>query len=234
MKKFLLIVSFLVLLVGLASPPTGLCAEASPTDKPICKSPYRFSSDCTACHVPPTGAVMTKDVAIAKDTIYLSIRGIEFNELRNTFLALKDYQYNKIIIDLLSFGGSVFDALGMVALIEEQQKAGKVVEIRARGIVASAGLIVMVSGTPGHRLIGKHSLVMFHEMWSFKFMAVETPADKEEEAKIFRMIQDKINNYIASKSRIPEADLCGLIKKKEFWVDAKGAIGYGFADKLIE
>jgi ATP-dependent protease ClpP protease subunit len=209
-------------------------AIAEDKEGPACKSAYRFPGNCTACHVPPTGTVMTSSITLGKDAVYLSINRIDFDELRNKFLSLKDFKYEKIVIDLLSFGGSVFDALGMVALIEEQQKGGKLVEIRARGIVASAGLIIMVSGSPGHRLIGKHSLVMFHELSQFKFLAVETPSDKEEEARIFRMIQDKLNSYIASKSKIPEKDLCGLIKKKEFWVDAKGAIEYGFADKLIE
>ncbi len=229
MKKLAVLILIGIFIAG----AIGL-AIAGEEEGPTCKSAYRFPGNCTACHVPPTGVLTTRDLTIGKDAVYLSINRIDFADLRNTFLSLKDFKYEKVVIDLLSFGGSVFDALGMVALIEEQQKAGKVVEIRARGIVASAGLIVMVSGSPGHRLIGKHSLVMFHELSQFKFLAVETPSDKEEEARIFRMIQDKINSYIASKSKIPEKDLCGLIKKKEFWVDAKGAIEYGFADKLIE
>jgi ATP-dependent protease ClpP protease subunit len=184
--------------------------------------------------MPPTGAVMKNNIKFERGTVYMAIRSIDFEGLRTDLMLIKDYNYSKLIIDLFSFGGSVFDSLGMTALIREQQNAGKIIEIRARGIVASAGLIILVSGTKGHRFIDKNAMVMFHEMSSFKFMAMETPSDKEEEAKVFRKIQDTLNAYIAERSNMSVKELSEVIKKKEFWTDAVGAITYGFADSLLK
>jgi ATP-dependent protease ClpP protease subunit len=227
LKNYLIaIVAISVILVGMSSE----------TSRSVCKSKYAFSTDCTACHLPPTGEVAEKlpdDVKLHGDQAYLYVEAIDFQRLRDRFLALKKRPVKTIVIDLYSHGGSLFDALAMVALIGEEQKAGRTVEIRARGIVASAGLVIMVSGTEGRRFIDKHSLVMFHELSSFKFFAVETPSDKEEEAKIFRMIQDKVNSYIGSRSKISADELCEKIKKKEFWMDAETTVKYGFADQII-
>ena len=100
------------------------------------------------------------------------------------------------------------------------------------GIVASAGLIIMMSGTQGHRYIDRHTYVMFHEMQTFKFFSVESVSDQEEQSKINRTIQNSINEFIASKTKLTGEKLSELIKKKELWVNAQGAIEYGFADKI--
>ncbi len=229
MKKYFIAIAIASLVL------LGMTGEANRSS--VCKSKYRFSSDCTACHLPPTGEVAEKlpdDLKIYGDSAFLYVEGIDFQRLRDRFLALRKRAVKTIIIDLYSHGGSLFDALAMVALIGEEQKSGKIVEIRARGLVASAGLIVMISGTEGHRFIDRHSLVMFHELSSFKLFAVETPSDKEEEAKIFRMIQNKVNSYIESRSKMSQADLCERIKKKEFWMDAETSVKYGFADEIIK
>jgi ATP-dependent protease ClpP protease subunit len=70
-------------------------------------------------------------------------------------------------------------------------------------------------------------------MQQFKFLTVESVSDQEEQAKIQRTIQNKINAYITAKTKITPEQLSDLIKKKELWVDAAGAIAYGFADKII-
>ena len=164
------------------------------------------------------------------DTVYFCINTMDFEKYRSIFIGYNKFNWKKAVIDLNTGGGSLFDAMGMVSLFQEQQAKGKIIEIRGRGIIASAGLIILVSGSPGHRLLDPNSFIMFHEMWSFKFFAIETPSDKEQEAVIFRKIQDRINKYICSHSRITEDELNARIKKKELWLDAKEALAYGFAD----
>lgn len=138
----------------------------------------------------------------------------------------------KLVIHLFSHGGSLFDALAIGSLISEVS-AQRPVEIRARGLVASAGLIVLVSGSQGHRFICRDSMIMFHELNVFEYLSFKSVTDKEEEARVLRMIQDRINGYIISRSRITKQQLENKIKKKEFWMTADEAIQYGFADKFI-
>ncbi len=176
---------------------------------------------------------LPKNVYFQDGILYLYLRSVDYGELVELFNQIQIISYKKIVVDMFSFGGSVFDALAMVALFEDQQRLGKIVEIRARGIVASAGLIIMMSGTPGYRYIDRLSWVMFHEMQSFKFFAIESVSDQEEQAKINRKIQNSINTYVTMKTKLSPEKLSELIKKKELWCDAKEAIEYGFADHII-
>jgi ATP-dependent protease ClpP protease subunit len=166
-------------------------------------------------------------------TAYTKVNAIDFETLRDEFIRYERAKVERIIIDLFSFGGSVFDAMAMGALIEEQTHKGIVVEIRARGIVASAGLIVMVSGSKGHRLIDPNAMVMWHEMSVTKWLSTESVSDKEDEAKVLRRIEDKTNTYLASRSLMKPEEISNKIKKHEFWMDADEAVKYGFADGLL-
>lgn len=174
-----------------------------------------------------------EDTTIIGDTIYFSVSRIDFERYRSVFLGYERFYWKRAVIDLVTGGGSLFDAMGMVSLLQEQQRKGKIIEIRGRGIIASAGLLILITGTPDYRFLDKNAIVMFHEMWSFKFFAIETPSDKEDEAAIFRKIQDKINDYVTSHSKISKEELNSKIKKKEFWMLAEEALQYGFADTLF-
>lgn len=203
-------------------------------NKAQCKSKYGFSTDCIACHLPPTGELkLPNGIKRDNDTIYMSIKYMDFSDARDQFAAIRKYDIKKIIIDLFSYGGSLFDAMAMVSLIKEQQEMGRIIEIRGRGIIASAGVLIFISGDKGHRFIDKYSLLMFHELTTFKFIAVETPSDKEDETVVLRLIQNKINSYIANRTKISEKNLAEFTRKKEFWLDAEGCIKFGFADAIF-
>jgi len=176
---------------------------------------------------------LPRGVSVSDKTVNLFLKWVDYGELTQIFSQLSMFSYNKISIDLFSFGGSVFDALAIIGLLEDQERQGKTIEIRARGIVASAGLIIMMSGTRGHRYIDKHTYVMFHEIQTFKFFSVESVSDQEEQAKINRSIQNSINKYVTSKTKLTAEKLHELIVKKELWVDAQMAVEYGFADQIL-
>ncbi len=232
MKKIFLM-ALVIAIVG-AYGNTPLQAEEK--ERPVCKSRYQFPGDCVACHIPPTGELgdpLPEGIKRDGETVYIYVEHMDFKTFRDKLFSVKRYRVSKIIVDLFSFGGSLFDSLAMGAILGEHQKEGKTIEIRARGIIASAALILMVSGSKGNRFIDRSALVMFHELSTFKFFSFETPSDKEEETKILRMIQDKVNAYIADRSQISQAELCEKIKRKEFWMDAEMAIKYGFADAIL-
>jgi len=175
-----------------------------------------------------------EETTLIGDTIYFCVDRMDFERYRSIFLGYEKFNWKKAIVDLNTSGGSLFNAMGMVSLIQEQQRKGKIIEIRGRGIIASAGLLILISGTPGCRFLDQNAMLMFHEMWSFKFFAVETPSDKEDEAAIFRKIQDRINDFIVSHSKISKEELNTKIKKKEFWMTSEEGLKYGFADRIIQ
>ena len=171
-------------------------------------------------------------VTFENKTITIALKWVDYSDLIETFNQFRQLSYDKVVIDLFSFGGSVFDALAMVALFEDLEREGKIVEIHAKGIVASAGVIIMMCGTNGHRFIDRNAFVMFHEIQSFKFMSFESVSDQEEQAVINRKIQDKINSYITQKTKITSQQLSDRIKKHEMWADADESVKLGFADKV--
>jgi ATP-dependent protease ClpP protease subunit len=213
MKRFLAVV--LVLMFVLFS--FGWCYAQ---DKPV--APPKYGSVILPDHIRLDGKVAN-----------ISIQKMDYESTRRDLQILDRYAYDTLVVDLYSFGGSLFDAMGIISLFNIVQNEGKIVEMRAHSIIASAGLLVMLSGSPGHRFIDKYAIVMFHEMWSLKFLAIETPSSKEEEAVIFRKIQDNVNSYIVAKSKISKEELNTRIRSKEFWLTSAEAIQYGFADGVI-
>ena len=74
---------------------------------------------------------------------------------------------------------------------------------------------------------------MFHELWTFDFLKISSPSDKEDEARVLRHIQDGITAFVASRSILTKQEVDNLIRKKEFWVSGIDALKYRFATKLI-
>lgn len=175
---------------------------------------------------------ISKGMRADGDSIHLYLEYIDYASLWKNLQYVKIKAPKKLVIHLFSFGGSVFDALAMAGLIEDIKRNGTIVEVRAKGIAASAGLILLVSGSPGYRYFDSNAMAMFHELQSFTFLKVETPTSKEEEAKILRKIQNNINAYISAHSKFSLEDLKACIDKKEIWFDAKEVIEFGLADHI--
>ena len=175
---------------------------------------------------------IAKGMRVEGESIHLYLEYIDYASLWKNLQYVKIRSPKKLVIHLFSFGGSVFDALAMAGLIEEIKRNGTIVEVRAKGIAASAGIILLVSGSPGYRYIDRNAMAMFHELQSFTFLKVETPTSKEEEAKILRKIQNNINAYISAHSKFSLVDLQACIDKKEIWFDAKEVITFGLADHI--
>jgi len=171
-------------------------------------------------------------MVVGTDAVNLYLEYMDYARLWKKLQFIKAKSPKKLTIHLFSFGGSVFDALAMAALIEDIKAGGTIVEIKAKGLAASAGLIILVSGSPGHRSLDKNGLVMFHELQSFTFLKIETPTSKENEAKVLRKIQDKVNKFISSNSNITFDELCGKIKDREWWLDAEEAKAVGLIDNI--
>jgi ATP-dependent protease ClpP protease subunit len=56
----------------------------------------------------------------------------------------------------------------------------------------------------------------------------------EKETRIYKRIQDNVNRYLASVSKMSAEEIENMVKnEKEFWMTGEEAIKYGFADKLL-
>jgi ATP-dependent protease ClpP protease subunit len=169
-----------------------------------------------------------------KTTVYKLLAGIgtgDYSSLVDIFKVMEIVGSKKLQIILNSPGGSVFDGMALAGLIQEKIKEGYEVEIRGYGIIASAATLVMVSGTKGKRILDSNSFFMVHELSTFEFLTYKNVTEREKEAAINRMIQNKLNKFVAGLTGMGVDEFSKLCKE-ETWLDPSRAVELGFADKV--
>lgn len=158
---------------------------------------------------------------------------VRANELQNVMLYCEKHGVNYLVVELFTPGGGLAEAYKIVGLMREWTNSGHVVETRAYGLAASAGFLIFASGTHGCRFVSPQAELMWHELQSLEGFRVATPSSKEDEAKIFRHLQDTAHNWLASVSNMTKDELDAAVRHNEFWITGVEAVEYGFADALI-
>jgi len=206
------------------------------------------ASDCLRCHV--AGSFAVKETAIGATRVYpiydmqilnnnkgeygyYLLKEINSDNVKKFFVYLKTHKIDRAVIEIHSPGGSLFDAWRIIGLFSDAKSSGITVETRCHGFAASAGFLIFISGSMGHRVISPQSEVMWHELISFKMFDISSPTSSEDEAKVLRHLQDTANEYIASRCQLTKEELDKKVKNKEFWLNGKQAFADGFADKLL-
>lgn len=164
---------------------------------------------------------------------YYTLNSIDADEFQSALEFYKRHGIKNIVVELFSPGGSMFQGIKITSLMDEWIKNGGIIETRVYGVAASAAFMIFVNGTPGRRLISPQCHIMWHELVSFKMFDVSSPSDKEDEARILRHFQNTANEWLASKSKLKKDEIDALIRKKEYWLNGKQAVNFGFADKFI-
>jgi ATP-dependent protease ClpP protease subunit len=140
-------------------------------------------------------------------------------------------EIDRLVISITSYGGGLFSGWQVKALIEEWQAKGFDITTRVDSIAASAAFIIFLSGDK--RIVSPTAELMQHELWTFKWLDISTPADKEDEARVLRHIQDTITAWLASRSGISKKELDAKLRKKEYWVNGAQAVVLGWATGFI-
>jgi len=260
MKKIMIILNLFVFMVcvgNILAEPRQVVSNSStrkekPTNQARCPATTIIgkATDCLRCHVEGNFEVKETDPdAVRSYPIfgmfvrdgygYYVIKDIG-DQLADNMLRFFDYltrhNIDKAILEIQSPGGSLFDACRVIGIMTEWQKAktGRIIETKVNGFAASAGFLIATSGTVGYRYASKVSLLMWHQLYTFSMFKISTPSSSADEAKILKYIQDTINNWIASRSKLTKKVLAEKIEKKEFWVNGTDAVKYGFMDHLLD
>jgi len=220
---------------------TKVYGSEADNNKSPCAKGYKDESRCMFCHTTPSNKLIEADQdeeynypnvnTVIRDGVgYYALGGISPREVREFFDYLKYHNIDKAVIEIMSPGGSLFDAWTIVSYMD---KFKGTVETRVRSLAASAGCLIFVGGDKGKRFVDATAILMWHELYSFKMFSVDTPTSTEDEAKILRKLQDNTNNWLASRTKLSKDDIDEKVKRKEFWIDGKEAIEIGFADGYI-
>lgn len=141
-------------------------------------------------------------------------------------------EVKKVNIGILSGGGDLFVAWQMVTIIESH-KAKYKITTKIPGFAASAAFMLFCAGDI--RLVYKHAILMWHEMWSFKMFSFDTVSSSEEKARVFRKLQDNVHSYLVARSILTKEQLDEYVKGvKDYWMTGTEALDVGFATGLIK
>jgi len=152
--------------------------------------------------------------------------------------AIADYYYTRpelktLIMELQTPGGSVMDAWKAVGVIREMQSRGIVIKVRCYGIAASAGVILLVAVDIGVRTVSELAEVMMHLVWTFTMFDLKTPDTAEDQAATLKHLQENINKFLLSRSKMTKEQLNECIYKKDYWMTGAEAVKFGLADKML-
>ena len=220
---------------------TKVYKESGDKDKSPCVKGYKDENKCSSCHTTPNNKLKEAsqdeeydypnfNIKIRDGIGYYSLKDIESKEVWTFFDYLKHHKINEAVIEIMSPGGSLFDAWTIVSYMNKFEGT---VETRVRSWAASAGCLIFVGGDIGKRFVDETAMLMWHELWTFKFLAIDTPSSTEDEAKVLRKLQDNTNEWLAARTKLSKDAIDEKVSRKEFWINGKEAVEYGFADGLI-
>lgn len=161
-------------------------------------------------------ATSCKDVAAAINTI-----NAEDDELRKYVGSLGgSYTPPPIIVHIDSYGGGVYQALGLYDVI---MRSNTPVTTVAEGMTMSAGLLILLAGE--HRYATENSVLMIHSM--FDVLAGKTE-DLKSQVKWATTVQGRLDKIILDRTNISKQKLAEVNKQKTDWfMTATEAIDLG-------
>jgi len=159
---------------------------------------------------------------------YLFVEEISAGNVWQFFDYLKRHDIVEAIIEITSPGGSLWDAGIIISYFDDFQG---VIQTNVRGFAASAACLIFLGGDI--RQVGPLAFLMWHELWTFKFLSVDTPTSSEDEANILRYLQSTVNKWFAERTKLQKEEIDERVKRKEFWLNAEDALLLGFADGYI-
>ncbi len=244
------LIAILILLFAL---PVGAmempAAEKAPEIKGKCPKTEIVgdADDCLKCHVAGSFAIKetkrnatrtfpnySMDVFVDDQVEYgyFLLTEIDAGEIKEFFDYLYHNKIKRATIEIYSPGGSLFSAWRIVGIIESWKAKGVEVKTVVNGLAASAGFLIFLSGD--EREMNTYGEIMWHELRTFAFLKISSPADTEDEAKVLRHLQSVASNYISTKCKLSKEEIDELVYKKELWISGKEALEYGFATKLVQ
>lgn len=140
---------------------------------------------------------------------------------------LKKYKRQPISIIIDTYGGSVYDGMGLVNCISSS-KTPIHTYCYSKGM--SMGLLLFISGHK--RFIHEHATLMFHQLST---IVMGTNQDVKEESIRADKLNTQLMKIIKKRTNITQKQIDSKNKRKQDWfITGKKAIKLGAADELIK
>ncbi len=181
-----------------------------------------------------------KQVDLSTRTIYLNT-GIDSEAVTEGVIAivkinayddeqeakLKDYKREPIKIIVDSYGGSVYDGLGLINKITSSKTP---VHTYCYSKAMSMGMLILISGHK--RFVHEFATVMFHQLSGG---TGGTNQDIIEDAERINELNNMLMKIVKKRTKITKEQIKDKNEhKKDWFVPGKKAIKLGMADELIK
>ena len=151
-------------------------------------------------------------------------------DLTEKLLFLEDNDAGKeITFYINSPGGSI--TAGM-AIFDTMQLITSPIKVVVTGMAASMGSILLCGATKGKRFLYPHSRVLRHQPLITGRMQA-TAVDINIQAQEMEKLREELNGILARTSGQP-LEKIQKDTDRDFYLNAKEAIEYGLADKIVE
>ena len=210
-----------------------------------CPATYQTSM-CTSCHTNDWGLkeidphlkytypnIDTKIIdGIGHFKIDGPISGFHPDGFSEALEYFKRHDITHVVVLIDSPGGSLFSSWLVVGLMEEAKRDGVIIETRCYSMAMSGAFMIFAAGSDGYRLGSPTAEWMWHELISFEMFSIQSPSDKEEQARVLRHLQNTINSWIATRLDKTKDEVDSLVHKKEWWLNGIEAKNVGLVDRF--
>lgn len=124
-------------------------------------------------------------------------------------------------------GGSVVPGLALFDYIQFVRESGIHVTTSSIGYAASMAGILLQAGD--QRVIGRNSWLLIHEG---SFGAVGSVADVKDTVKWVDMMQARVVEIFAERSKLSKAQIKRRMSRTDWWMSAPEALKLGFVDQV--
>lgn len=140
----------------------------------------------------------------------------------------KERDYKRIPIEIIinSKGGSVYDGLGLITVIDNSTTA---VHTYVYGLAASMGLLIAVSGH--RRFAGRLSTFMYHSVSNTIGGKLEHLRNRLDEVQRLQHVYDE---YLMGRTKL-EIEQLMLVQehKRDWFMNPEEALALGIVDEIV-
>lgn len=138
--------------------------------------------------------------------------------------------HDDIDLYLSTYGGQAPEMMAVydtIRMLREEH----VIKITAVGKIMSAGILLLASGTKGHRKAGKHTRFMIHPPSGSSF---GTSSELHNDRKEIRWIEKQLIDALEAETKMTRKKIISLFRRKtDTYFDVEQALEWGIIDSIF-
>ena len=140
----------------------------------------------------------------------------------------------KIRLNIHSYGGSAHGVFSMISTNEQLKKKGWIIETVSLGMSMSAGGMLLMSGSKGHRYAQSLTEIMIHQQNWFEYGYTDVEETRRKLENSERMLS-KLKNIMKSYTNIDihEFEEEYVSKRKDWYLSSEEAKNIGVIDEIL-